>query len=56
MIKYIIFLVISFLLGIFAREIFELITYKRRKKTKLKKVKPLNKQNFKQAMKDLEIK
>ncbi len=52
MLKYIIFSVISFLLGIFAREIIELLE----KKKKYKKVKPLNKQDFKQAMKNLEIK
>lgn len=52
MLKYIIFSVISFLLGIFAREIIELLE----KKRKYKKVKPLNKQDFKQAMKNLEIK
>lgn len=52
MLKYIIFSVISFLLGIFAREIIELLE----KKKKYKKVKPLNKQDFKQAMRDLEIK
>lgn len=52
MLKYIIFSVISFLLGIFAREIIELLE----KKKKYKKVKPLGKQNFKKAMRDLEIK
>lgn len=52
MLKYIIFSMISFLLGIFAREIIELIE----KKKKYRKVKPLNKQDFKQAMKNLEIK
>lgn len=52
MLKYIIFSIISFLLGIFAREIIELLE----KKKKYKKVKPLNKQDFKQAMKNLEIK
>lgn len=52
MLKYIIFSVISFLLGIFAREIIELLE----KKKKYKKVKPLNKQDFKQVMKNLEIK
>lgn len=52
MIKYIIFAVISFLLGIFARELMEILE----KEKKSKKVKPLNKQNFKNAMKNLEIK
>ncbi|MCI9286482.1 MAG: hypothetical protein HFJ57_00565 [Clostridia bacterium] len=52
MLKYIIFSVISFLLGIFAKEIIELLE----KKKRYKKIKPLNKQDFKQAMKNLEIK
>ena len=52
MLKYIIFSVISFLLGIFAGQIIELI----KQKKKYKKIKPLNKQDFKQAMKNLEIK
>lgn len=52
MIKYIVFSVISFLLGIFTREIIEIFE----RKKKYKKVKPLNEQNFKNAMKDLEIK
>lgn len=52
MIKYIIFSVISFLLGIFVGQIIELIKQRKR----YKKVKPLNKQDFKKAMKDLEIK
>lgn len=52
MIKYIIFSVISFMLGLFAREIIEILE----KKKRYKKVKPLSKQNFKKAMKDLEIK
>ncbi len=58
MIKCIIFSIVSFLLGIFAREVINLITFKQRKKKKikLKKVNPLYKQNFKQAVKDLEIK
>ena len=51
MIKYIIFSVISFVLGLFMREIIQYL-----KKKKYKKVKPLSKQNFKKAMKDLEIK
>ena len=52
MLKYIIFSVISFLLGIFAGQIIELI----KQKKKYKKIKPLSKQDFKKAMKDLEIK
>ena len=52
MIKYIIFSVISFALGFFVRE----IIYCFEKKPKHKKVKPLSNQNFKKAMKDLEIK
>lgn len=52
MLKYIIFFVISFMLGLFANEIIEFLEQKRR----YKKVKPLSKQNFKRAMKDLEIK
>ncbi len=52
MIKYLIFCVICFSLGIFAREIIEF--YEKKKRTK--KVKPLSKQNFMKAMKDLEIK
>lgn len=51
MLKYIIFSVISFLLGIFTREIIEI--FKRKKK--YQKVKPLNQQNFKKALKNLEI-
>lgn len=54
MIKYIIFSVISFMLGLFTREIIEFL--ERKNKRKYKKVKPLSKQNFKKAMKDLEIK
>ena len=52
MIKYIIFSMISFLLGIFAGQIIELIEQKKR----YKKVKPLSKQDFGKAVKDLEIK
>lgn len=52
MIKYLIFCVICFSLGIFAREIIEF--YEKKKRTK--KVKPLSKQDFKKAMKNLEIK
>lgn len=50
--KYIIFSVISFLLGILTKEIIEL--YEQNKK--YKQVQKLNEQNFKQAMNDLEIK
>ncbi len=52
MLKYIIVFLISFALGVFVREIIERL----KKKRKYKKVKPLNKQNFKEAMKNLEIK
>lgn len=52
MIKYIIFSVISFMLGVVAREIMEI--YERNKK--YKQVRKLNEQNFKQAMNNLEIK
>jgi len=52
MIKYIIFSVISFMLGVVAREIMEI--YERDKK--YKQVRKLNEQNFKQAMNNLEIK
>lgn len=52
MLKYIIFSMLSFLLGIFAGQIIELL----KQKKKYNKVKPLNEQDFKKAMKDLEIK
>lgn len=52
MIKYIIFAVISFMLGLFTREIIEFLE----KRKFSKKLKPLSKQNFKEAMKNLEIK
>lgn len=52
MLKYIIFSVISFMLGILTREIIEIFE----RKKKYEKVKKLSEQNFKQAMKDLEIK
>lgn len=52
MLKYIVFSVISFMLGIFAREIIEILE----RKKKYEKVKKLSEQNFKKAMKDLEIK
>lgn len=52
MLKCIIFSIISFLLGIFAREIIEVLE----KKKRYRKIKPLNKQEFKQAMKNLEVK
>ena len=55
MFKYIIFSIISFTLGIFAKEIIDFLEKKKNKK-RFKKVKPLSKQNFKKAMKDLEIK
>lgn len=52
MLKYLIFSIISFSLGIFAREIIEILERNKRYKT----VKKLSKQNFKKAMEDLEIK
>lgn len=52
MIKYIIFSVISFMLGIFTREIIEIFE----RKKKYEKIKKLSEQDFKKAMKDLEIK
>ena len=52
MIKYIIFSIISFMVGLFAREIIQFL----KKKQRYRKVKPLSNQNFKKAMKDLEIK
>ena len=52
MIKYIIFAVISFMLGFITREIIESL----RKRKFSKKLKPLSKQKFKEAMKNLEIK
>lgn len=52
MLKYIIFSIISFLFGIFAGQIIELIEQKKR----YKKIKPLSKEDFEKAMKDLEIK
>ena len=48
MIKYILISIISFCLGFLCRGI--------KKNKKSKKVQPLSKQNFKKAMKDLEIK
>ncbi len=52
MLKYIVFSVISFMLGIFAREIIEILE----RKKKYEKVKKLSEKNFEKAMKDLEIK
>ena len=52
MINYIIFSVISFMLGVVTREIMEI--YERNKK--YKQVRKLNEQNFKQAINNLEIK
>jgi len=56
--KYVIVSVISFLLGLFMRKIIHKIKKRKKKKykTKFKKVKPLNQQDFKKAMEDLEIK
>ena len=52
MLKYLIFSVISFSLGIFTREIIEVLERNKRYKT----VKKLSEQNLKKAMNDLEIK
>ena len=52
MLKYIIFSVISFLFGIFAGQIIELIEQKK----KYKKIKVLNEQELRKTMSDLEIK
>lgn len=52
MLSYIIFSVISFLFGIFAREIIEILE----RKKKYEKIKKLCEQDFKKAMEDLEIK
>ncbi len=52
MLMYIVFSVISFMLGIFAREIIEILE----RKKKYEKVKKLSEQDFKKATKDLEIK
>ena len=52
MLKYLIFSVISFSLGIFTREIIEVLERNKRYKT----VKKLSEQNFKKAINDLEIK
>ena len=52
MLIYILISIISFILGFVLREIIE----KFKKKKGYNQVKPLSKQNFKDAMKDLEIK
>lgn len=52
MLKYIVFSVISFMFGIFAREIIEIFE----RKKKYEKIKKLSEQDFKKVMKDLEIK
>lgn len=52
MIEKIILALISFMLGLLTREIKEFLE----KKKQHNKVKPLNEQDFKKAMKDLEIK
>lgn len=58
MLKLIICAIVSFSFGLFASRIIR--HFKRRKKKKrkpkYKKVKPLNQQDFKKAMEDLEIK
>lgn len=55
MFKYIIFSIISFTLGLYTKEIIDFLEKKKHKK-RFKKVAPLSKQNFKKAMKDLELK
>ncbi len=52
MLKYIAFSVISFILGLFTREIIEILE----RKKKYEKIKKLNEQDFKKATKNLEIK
>lgn len=52
MLKYIVFSVISFILGIFTREIIDILE----RKKKYEKIKKLSEQDLKKAMKDLEIK
>ncbi len=52
MLKYIVFSVISFILGIFTREIIEILE----RKKKYERIKKLNEQDFKKATKNLEIK
>ncbi len=58
MLKNIIFFIISFILGFFMKEIIDCIERKKKydKIRKNEKVKKLSDQDFKQAMKDLEIK
>lgn len=58
MLKFIICAIVSFSLGVFARSFMRYFKRRKRKKQKprYRKVKPLNQQDFKQAMKDLEIK
>ena len=57
MIKLIICSIISFSLGLFTSRFIRYCRRKKKKqKTRYKKVKPLSQQDFKQAMKDLEIK
>ena len=52
MMKYIIFSIISFILGVLARGIIDIFE----RKKKYEKIKKLSKQKFENAMKDLEIK
>lgn len=52
MLKYIIFSIFSFMLGTFVQVIIEIFERKKR----YEKIKKLNEQDFKQAMKNLEIK
>lgn len=58
MLRFIISTIVSFSLGLFASRFINYCKRKRKnkRKTRYKKVKPLNQQNFKEAMKDLEIK
>lgn len=52
MLKYVVFSIISFMLGTFVQVIIEIFESKK----KFEKIKKLNEQNFSQAMNDLEIK
>ena len=58
MINIIVSIILSFSLGLITREIIRFIKWRRLEKQKREytKVKPLNQQDFKKAMKDLEIK
>lgn len=57
MLKLIISIIVSFSLGLFTSWTIKYFKRKKKKrKTRYKKVKPLNQQDFKKAMEDLEIK